>query len=37
MQPAGSGALDEYATIDTTIDPSALELVRNWLTQRFPR
>ena len=37
MQPAGNGGLDEYATIDTTIDPSALELVRSWLTQRFPR
>ena len=32
-----TGALDEYATIDTTIDPSALEYVRSWLTQRFPR
>lgn len=37
MQPARTGALDEYATIDTTIDPSALEYVRSWLTQRFPR
>jgi hypothetical protein len=37
MQPATNGGLDEYATIDTTIDPSALELVRGWLTQRFPR
>jgi pimeloyl-ACP methyl ester carboxylesterase len=36
MQPAGTGGLDEYATIDTTIDPSALDLVRSWLTQRFP-
>ncbi len=36
MQPAGNGGLDEYATIDTTIDPAALELVRSWLTQRFP-
>jgi pimeloyl-ACP methyl ester carboxylesterase len=37
MQPAVNGGLDEYATIDTTVDPSALELVRSWLTQRFPR
>jgi pimeloyl-ACP methyl ester carboxylesterase len=37
MQPATSGGLDEYASIDTTIDPSALELVRSWLAQRFPR
>lgn len=36
MQPAGNGGLDEYATIDTTIDPAALDLVRSWLTQRFP-
>ncbi|OLS99372.1 hypothetical protein BJF90_39165 [Pseudonocardia sp. CNS-004] len=36
MQPAVNGGLDEYATIDTTMDPSALELVRSWLTQRFP-
>jgi dienelactone hydrolase len=35
MQPAGSGGLEEYASIDTTIDPRALELVRSWLTQRF--
>jgi hypothetical protein len=37
MQPASSGGLEEYATIDITIDPSALDLVRNWITQRFPR
>jgi uncharacterized protein len=36
MQPASSGGIDEYASIDTTIDPRALDLVRSWLTQRFP-
>jgi uncharacterized protein len=36
MQPASTGGLDEYASIDTTIDPRALDLVRSWLTQRFP-
>jgi dienelactone hydrolase len=36
MQPAGTGGLNEYGTIDTTIDPKALDLVRSWLTQRFP-
>jgi uncharacterized protein len=36
MQPAGTGGYDEYATIETTMDPRALDLIRNWLTQRFP-
>jgi dienelactone hydrolase len=36
MQPASTGGLDEYASIDTTVDPQALDLVRSWLTQRFP-
>jgi hypothetical protein len=36
MQPARTGALDEYATIETTIDPEVLDLVRGWLTEGFP-
>jgi uncharacterized protein len=36
MQPAGTGGFDEYGSIDTTIDPQVLDLVRSWLTQRFP-
>ncbi|WP_040856787.1 alpha/beta hydrolase family protein [Nocardia niigatensis] len=36
MQPAGKGTPDEYATIETTIDPQVLTFVTDWLTQRFP-
>jgi uncharacterized protein len=36
MQPATTGGFDEYGTIDTTIDPQVLDLIRGWLTQRFP-
>jgi fermentation-respiration switch protein FrsA (DUF1100 family) len=36
MQPAVTGGFDEYGSIDTTIAPQALDLVRSWLTQRFP-
>jgi uncharacterized protein len=36
MQPSEPGRLDEYGTIETTIDPQVLDLVRGWLTQRFP-
>ncbi|AYF75626.1 alpha/beta fold hydrolase [Nocardia yunnanensis] len=36
MQPAGTGSPQEYATIETTIDPQVLTFVTGWLTQRFP-
>jgi uncharacterized protein len=35
LQPAKTGAISEYATIETTMDPSALETVRDWIVQRF--
>jgi pimeloyl-ACP methyl ester carboxylesterase len=34
LQPAKSGMLDEYAAIETTIDPGALELIGNWIVER---
>lgn len=37
MQPAGTGLVDEYATIETTIDPVVLGAVTDWLKQRFSR
>ncbi|MFI6869632.1 alpha/beta hydrolase family protein [Nocardia sp. NPDC050406] len=36
MQPADKGTPDEYAGIETTMDPSVLEYITGWLTQRFP-
>jgi dienelactone hydrolase len=36
MQPAVTGAPDEYGNIDTTMDPQVLNTIRGWLTQRFP-
>ncbi|MGW4534663.1 alpha/beta hydrolase family protein [Nocardia sp. NPDC004340] len=36
MQPADKGTPDEYARIETTIDPQVLTTVTGWLTQRFP-
>lgn len=36
MQPARTGGLDEYGTIETTLDPQVLDLVRSRLTERFP-
>lgn len=35
MQPATTGLIDEYATIETTIDEAVLETVVGWLTERF--
>lgn len=35
FQPAGSGLPEEYMTIPTTIDPTVLELIRDWILQRF--
>jgi uncharacterized protein len=31
MQPAATGSVQEYATIDTTIDPAVLDAVTTWL------
>jgi len=36
MQPATTGALDEYHSIETTIDPQVLTFVTEWLTDRVP-
>ncbi|WP_067829940.1 alpha/beta hydrolase family protein [Nocardia inohanensis] len=36
MQPAGKGTPDEYAGIETTIDPQVLSYVTEWIGQRFP-
>ncbi|WP_067854427.1 alpha/beta hydrolase family protein [Nocardia shimofusensis] len=36
MQPSTTGNLDEYATIETTIDPQVLTFVTDWLTGRVP-
>lgn len=35
MQPAVTGGIDEYATIETTIEPVLLETISDWLTARF--
>lgn len=35
MQPATTGALEEYAQIETTIAPEVLELITTWLRERF--
>jgi alpha-beta hydrolase superfamily lysophospholipase len=36
LQPAVTGGPEEYGTIETTIDPEVLDLLRDWLAQRFP-
>ncbi|MEV0245826.1 alpha/beta fold hydrolase [Nocardia sp. NPDC050712] len=36
MQPAPTGQLSEYTTIETTIAPEVLTDITGWLTQRFP-
>ncbi|MGH3777198.1 MAG: hypothetical protein ACRDRR_15945 [Pseudonocardiaceae bacterium] len=35
MQPATTGALDEYARIETTISPEVLDTVTQWLQLRY--
>ena len=35
FQPAQTGAVEEYGQIETTIDPSVLELVAGWIVERF--
>ncbi len=36
FQTAQTGALGEYATIEETVSPAALELMTSWITKRFP-
>lgn len=36
MQPAQTGSPSEYGTIETTLDESFLDLVEQWMQQRFP-
>lgn len=35
FQPAQTGSPTEYGTIDTTFDPTALEVIGSWLDERF--
>lgn len=35
FQPAATGALSEYAQIETTFDPAAIELIATWINSRF--
>lgn len=35
FQPADTGAPSEYGTIETTFDPTALEVIGGWLDERF--
>jgi uncharacterized protein len=35
LQPAKTGSIAEYATIEITMDPSALEAIRDWIVKRF--
>lgn len=37
FQPAKTGGLDEYATIETTIDPAVLQAVADWVLAQPPR
>lgn len=35
LQPATTGLMSEYAQIETTISPDALEVIRNWIFERY--
>jgi uncharacterized protein len=37
FQHAGTGAVDEYGTIEETFSPEALGAIGDWITARFPR
>jgi hypothetical protein len=37
FQPAVRGTIDEYASIDVTIDPAVLALVGDWILAQPPR
>ncbi|HFE45311.1 MAG TPA: hypothetical protein ENJ18_07420 [Nannocystis exedens] len=36
FQPATSGMVEEYATIETTLAPAMLDRVSSWINARFP-
>jgi hypothetical protein len=35
FQPSETGAISEYATIDITFDPAALEIISDWLVEHL--
>ena len=37
FQPAKTGGLEEYATIETTVDPAVLDLLASWILAQPPR
>jgi hypothetical protein len=37
LQPARTGGVDEYGKIETTIDPSALKLIGDWVVATTAR
>ncbi|WP_010585414.1 alpha/beta hydrolase family protein [Schlesneria paludicola] len=37
LQPCVTGFLDEYSTIETTIDPDALKLISDWIVARMSK
>jgi hypothetical protein len=37
FQPAKTGGIEEYATIETTVDPSVLDLLATWILAQPPR
>ena len=37
FQPATTGLPEEYMAIPITMDPSVLDLIRNWIVERFGR
>jgi hypothetical protein len=34
FQPATTGAVSEYITIETTFDPAALEILSDWILEK---
>jgi fermentation-respiration switch protein FrsA (DUF1100 family) len=34
LQPAQTGSVTEYATIETTVDPAVLDAITNWVRDR---
>jgi hypothetical protein len=37
FQHAGTGAIEEYGTIEETFAPEALSAMGDWITARFPK
>lgn len=37
FQPAQTGAIGEYADIETTFDPATMEIIADWILERFAR